>query len=75
MKGAGESGLGSTLGALCSAIEDAFPELDLRVTQLPLTPSRVWKAIHSAPRRDGSGVGPRAAAEVAAAAEAAGAVR
>jgi carbon-monoxide dehydrogenase large subunit len=65
MKGAGESGLGSTLGALCSAIEDAFPELDLRITQLPLTPSRVWKAIHSAPRRDGSGFGPRPVAEAA----------
>jgi len=67
MKGAGESGLGSTLGALCSAIEDAFPELDLRITQLPLTPSRVWKAIHSAPRKDGSGVGPKPATDVAAA--------
>jgi aerobic carbon-monoxide dehydrogenase large subunit len=48
MKGAGESGLGSTLGALCSAIEDAFPELDLRITELPLTPHRVWKALRSA---------------------------
>jgi len=48
MKGAGESGLGSALGALCSAIEDAFPELDLRMTQLPLTPHRVWSAIHAA---------------------------
>ena len=65
MKGAGESGLGSTLGALCSAIEDAFPELDLRITQLPLTPSRVWKAIHTAPRKDGSGVGPSTPAEAA----------
>jgi aerobic carbon-monoxide dehydrogenase large subunit len=51
MKGAGESGLGSTLGALCSAIEDAFPELDLRLTQLPLTPDRVWKAIRQARER------------------------
>jgi carbon-monoxide dehydrogenase large subunit len=48
MKGAGESGLGSTLGALCSAIEDAFPELDLQLTQLPLTPNRVWEAIQRA---------------------------
>jgi carbon-monoxide dehydrogenase large subunit len=63
MKGAGESGLGSTLGALCSAIEDAFPELDLRITDLPLTPNRVWQAIRSAPRRDG-GVATGAQAEV-----------
>jgi carbon-monoxide dehydrogenase large subunit len=51
MKGAGESGVGATLGALCSAIEDAFPELDLQLTQLPLTPSRVWKAIQDAKER------------------------
>jgi carbon-monoxide dehydrogenase large subunit len=48
MKGAGESGIGATLGALCSAIEDAFPELDLRITELPLTPNRIWKAIRAA---------------------------
>ncbi len=52
-KGAGESGVGSALGALCSAIEDAFPELDLHITQLPLTPDRVWRAIHDAPLRAG----------------------
>ena len=50
MKGAGESGVGSALGALCSGIEDAFPELDLRITQLPLTPHRVWRAIREARR-------------------------
>jgi hypothetical protein len=44
--------VGSTLGALCSAIEDAFPELDLRITDLPLTPNRVWNAIRNAPRKD-----------------------
>ncbi len=58
MKGAGESGLGSTLGALCGAIEDAFPELDLRITDLPLTPNRVWQSLRTAPRKDGSGFGP-----------------
>jgi carbon-monoxide dehydrogenase large subunit len=48
MKGAGESGVGSVLGALCGAIENAFPELDLELNQLILTPSRVWKAIQDA---------------------------
>ena len=47
-KGVGESGVGGTLGALCSAIENALPELDLRLTELPLTPSRVWEAIQAA---------------------------
>ncbi len=48
MKGAGESGVGSVLGALCGAIENAFPELDLELNELILTPSRVWKAIQDA---------------------------
>jgi carbon-monoxide dehydrogenase large subunit len=48
MKGAGESGVGSVLGALCGAIENAFPELDLELDELILTPGRVWKAIQDA---------------------------
>jgi carbon-monoxide dehydrogenase large subunit len=47
-KGVGESGLSSAPSALASAIEDAFPELDLRLTELPLTPNRVWRAIQDA---------------------------
>jgi carbon-monoxide dehydrogenase large subunit len=47
-KGVGESGVGAPLGALCSAIENALPELDVRLTELPLTPSRVWAAIQGA---------------------------
>jgi len=54
-KGVGESGVGAPLGALCSAIENALPELDLRLTELPLTPSRVWGAIQNA--REGVSVG------------------
>lgn len=46
-KGVGESGLGGTLAALCSAIENAFPERRLRLDQLPLTPSTVWAALRS----------------------------
>jgi carbon-monoxide dehydrogenase large subunit len=51
MKGAGESGVGSVLGALCGAIENAFPELDVQLDELTLTPSRVWRAIGDAKRR------------------------
>jgi carbon-monoxide dehydrogenase large subunit len=50
MKGAGESGVGSALGALCGAIENAFPELDLELNELTLTPGRVWRAIQDARR-------------------------
>jgi carbon-monoxide dehydrogenase large subunit len=66
MKGAGESGVGSALGALCSAIEDAFPELDLRLDQLPLTPHRVWSAIRDAEERAaGNGTSARATGSAA----------
>ncbi|MBI4528117.1 MAG: xanthine dehydrogenase family protein molybdopterin-binding subunit [Deltaproteobacteria bacterium] len=47
-KGIGESGIGATLNALTGAVEDAFPELSLRIDSLPLTPHRVWKAIQDA---------------------------
>ena len=47
-KGVGESGVGAALNALCSAIEDALPELPLEITSLPLTPARVWKVIQEA---------------------------
>jgi carbon-monoxide dehydrogenase large subunit len=51
-KGVGESGMGGTLAAICSGIEDAFPELSLRLDQLPLTPNRVWCAIRDAERKE-----------------------
>jgi aerobic carbon-monoxide dehydrogenase large subunit len=50
-KGVGESGVGGTLGSLCSAIENALPEADLHLSELPLTPSRIWQAIQDAPAR------------------------
>jgi carbon-monoxide dehydrogenase large subunit len=50
-KGVGESGVGAPLGALCSAIENALPHLDLHLTEVPLTPAKVWAAIRSAPAR------------------------
>lgn len=53
-KGVGESGVGAVLGAMCSAIENALPDLDLHLTELPLTPSTVWTAIQEA--KDTAGV-------------------
>ena len=43
--------MSSTLGALAAAIENAFPELDLRLTDLPLTPQTIWRAIRDARER------------------------
>jgi carbon-monoxide dehydrogenase large subunit len=51
-KGVGESGMGGTLAAICAAVEDAFPELELRLGELPLTPDRVWRAIRQADRKE-----------------------
>ena len=56
-KGVGESGLSSALGALAAAVEDAFPELDLRLETLPLTPERVWRALREARPRAAAGAG------------------
>jgi carbon-monoxide dehydrogenase large subunit len=47
-KGVGESGVGAPLGALCNAIEDAFPDLSITLNEVPLTPWRVWTAIREA---------------------------
>jgi aerobic carbon-monoxide dehydrogenase large subunit len=52
-KGVGESGMGGALAAVASAIEDAFGELDLRLTRLPLTPATVWRALREARSRQG----------------------
>ena len=52
-KGVGESGVTGPLGALCSAIENAFPELDVNLSEMPLTPQTVWKALQGAQRREG----------------------
>lgn len=53
-KGVGESGLGGTLAAVVSAIENAFPDLDLRLSKLPLTPASVWRDIRDARPRVGA---------------------
>jgi len=53
-KGVGESGVGGAIGALCGAIENALPHLNLHITKLPLTPDRVWRAIQEAQTGDGS---------------------
>jgi carbon-monoxide dehydrogenase large subunit len=50
-KGVGESGVTGPLGALCSAVENALPHLKLNLAEMPLTPNRVWQAIHRAEQR------------------------
>jgi aerobic carbon-monoxide dehydrogenase large subunit len=50
-KGVGESGVLGILGAICGAVENALPELDLRLLEMPLAPERLLRAIQTAPKR------------------------
>lgn len=47
-KGVGESGIGGTMSALSSAIENALQPLDVWLNRLPLRPERVWKQVQAA---------------------------
>jgi carbon-monoxide dehydrogenase large subunit len=50
-KGAGESAIGAAWNAISSAVEDALCDYDFTITELPLTPSRLWHAMRgSTPR-------------------------
>jgi aerobic carbon-monoxide dehydrogenase large subunit len=46
-KGAGESAIGAAWNAISSAVEDALSDHDFVVSELPLTPSRLWHAIRA----------------------------
>jgi carbon-monoxide dehydrogenase large subunit len=49
-KGAGETGIGSTMSAVTSAVEDALNIPGFALMDLPLKPQRVWRAIREAER-------------------------
>ena len=48
MKGMGEGGTIAPAAALGNALADAIPEIAQLVTETPLTPTMVWRWIHSA---------------------------
>ncbi len=47
-KGVGEAGTVGALPALLNAVNDALAPLGVRHLDMPLTPARVWRAIHEA---------------------------
>jgi aerobic carbon-monoxide dehydrogenase large subunit len=47
-KGVGESGIGCTMSALSSAIENALYPLDVWFSRLPLRPDRIWEQVQAA---------------------------
>jgi carbon-monoxide dehydrogenase large subunit len=54
-KGVGEVGIAAAAAVLAAAVADALPELNERLTDLPLTPTVLWGASCD---NDGSGTGP-----------------
>ena len=47
-KAAGEGGAITSLAAVANAIEDALSPFNVKITELPLTPEKLWKLIKSA---------------------------
>jgi carbon-monoxide dehydrogenase large subunit len=52
-KGVGEAGTVGALPALVNAVNDALAPLGVRHLDMPLTPARIWRAVHE--RRDAQG--------------------
>jgi carbon-monoxide dehydrogenase large subunit len=48
VKGVGESGCTASLGAIANAVQDALRPLKVKPIDIPMTPSRLWKAISAA---------------------------
>jgi carbon-monoxide dehydrogenase large subunit len=50
VKGVGESGCTASLPSLTNAVIDALRPLGVQHLDMPLTPAKLWHAIHSAKR-------------------------
>jgi aerobic carbon-monoxide dehydrogenase large subunit len=48
VKGVGESGCTASLEAIANAVHDALRPLKVKPMDMPLTPSRLWRAIAAA---------------------------
>jgi len=48
VKGAGEGGTLPAPAAIANAVADALAPLGVAVTEMPLTPPRLWQAVHAA---------------------------
>jgi len=56
VKGVGELGTNGTPPAIVNAVVDALSHLGVRHLHMPLTPEKVWRAIHSAGRPNTKGI-------------------
>ena len=50
-KGLGESSSMTVPAVLANAVSDALAPLGIRVTELPITPTRLWQLIREAKRK------------------------
>jgi aerobic carbon-monoxide dehydrogenase large subunit len=48
VRGAGEGGTTGALGAVANAVVDALTEFGVSQIDMPLTPEKIWRAIHTA---------------------------
>ncbi len=48
VRGAGEGGTTGALGAVVNAVVDALAEFGVSHIEMPVTPEKIWRAIHSA---------------------------
>ena len=51
VRGAGEGGTTGALGAVVNAVVDALAEFGVTHIEMPVTPERIWRAIHAAKAR------------------------
>jgi aerobic carbon-monoxide dehydrogenase large subunit len=51
VRGAGEGGTTGALGAVVNAVVDALAEFGVTHIEMPATPERIWRAIHSAKKQ------------------------
>jgi aerobic carbon-monoxide dehydrogenase large subunit len=59
LKGVGEAGCIPSGAAFAQAVEDALDDLEIEITEIPLSPNRLFEMLRTAPRRaarDGAGV-------------------
>jgi carbon-monoxide dehydrogenase large subunit len=48
VRGAGEGGTTGALGAVVNAVVDALAEFGVTHIDMPVTPEKIWRAIHAA---------------------------
>jgi carbon-monoxide dehydrogenase large subunit len=48
VKGVGEAGCTASLGAIANAVHDALQRRGVKPLDMPLTPSKLWRALEAA---------------------------